>query len=793
MPVRLMRAIAGALGLLWSAGAVAQTPPPAPEGALVPGQLPGQPLMLAPLNVIAPTPLAVGLGIERDKVPANIQVLPAPDVTQQGPSPLTSLLNQRLSSVNINDNEGNLYHPDIQYRGFTVSPVLGTPTGLAVYQNGVRLNEPFGDNVSWDLVPDFAIDRLAVIPTNPVYGLNALGGALVLNMKNGFTYQGGELELQGGSFGHVQGTLQYGQQVANIAAYIGLNAAWDGGYRQLSASRVKQMYADIGAESDKGSLHFGFTGADNLLAGIGPTPIQLVDVNRTAVFVSPQYFHDTVMMPTLTANYIATDTLSFQGNFYLRSSGRGTNAGNISDIVVCGRRIPNTLCLDERDNPLFGTNGLPVPNILGGAPPAENDFTQTTSLGLGGSIQGTYTAPIFDHPNNLVVGFSIDHGDVDFNSHNEVASINFPSLITRGTGIIIAQPDGTIDPVALETTNSYYGLYASDTFNVTPELALTVGGRYNLALIHLFDKIGTALNGNNRFSRFNPSAGATYKITPNLTGYFGYAEANRTPTAGEIGCSDPMRPCSLDAFLSADPPGLQQVVARNYEAGLRGKFDVDLINPNGKADWQLGFFRNDLSNDILAVPSAIISTGYFRNVGDTRRQGIEAGIAYRDDQWRFSANYSYIDATFQTPITLASPDNPLADASGNIRVRPGHQLPGVPQHRVKLTAEYSITDKWTVGGDVLVVGSQYYFGDQSNQNPQLPGYIVANLRSSYQVTDHIQLYGLIKNLFDNPYATYGIFNDPTKSPLPGVANPVDPRFVSVANPISFYGGIKITF
>src|SRR5262249_53819483 len=157
-----------------------------------------------------------------------------------------------------------------------------------------------------------------------------------------------------------------------------------------------QVYADIGAESDKGSLHVSFTGADNVLAGIGPTPIQLVDIDRTAVFVSPQYFHDTLLMPTLTANYIATDTLSFQSNFYMRSSGRGTNAGNISDIIACGRRFPGLLCLDERDNPLFSTAGTTVPNILGGLPPAENDFTQTNTLGLGGSLQGTYTAPVFN-------------------------------------------------------------------------------------------------------------------------------------------------------------------------------------------------------------------------------------------------------------------------------------------------------------------------------------------------------------------------------------------------------------
>src|SRR6185312_13840234 len=289
------------------------------------------------------------------------------------------------------------------------------------------------------------------------------------------------------------------------------------------------------------------------------------------------------------------------------------------------------------------------------------------------------------------VGFSIDHGDVDFSSRNTVGTIDPETLITADTGIVVAQPDGTLDPAAVETTNAYYGVYASDTFNVTPELAITAGGRYNVAFIRLFDKIGTALNGNNRFS---PAGGLTYKITPAVTAYAGYAEANRTPTAGEIGCSDPARPCTLDAFLSADPPGLRQVVARNYELGLRGKLKSDLIDPAGRVDWNIGLFRTDLDNDILTVPSAIISTGFFQNAGATRRQGIEAGIGYRDPKWRITANYSLIDATYQSAITLSSPDNPFADANGDIFVRPGNHIPGIPQHRFKVNVDYSITDKW---------------------------------------------------------------------------------------------------
>ena len=161
---------AAMIGMLWPSLAGAQTAAPVAEPAQI---------TLPPVEIVGTTPLVAGIGIDRDKVPSNMQTLPAR--TSPGRAGAARLgPRSALSSVNLNDNEDNPYQPDVQYRGFTASPVLGTPTGIAVYQNGVRLNEPFGDNLTWDLVPDFAIDRLSIIPTNPVYGLNALGGALVL-------------------------------------------------------------------------------------------------------------------------------------------------------------------------------------------------------------------------------------------------------------------------------------------------------------------------------------------------------------------------------------------------------------------------------------------------------------------------------------------------------------------------------------------------------------------------------------------------------------------------------------
>ena len=775
--------------LLLPIAATAQTPA---GGALPAAPSEAAPTLTLPtVEVIAPSPLA-GIGVPRDKVPSNAQTIAPPDTATAGPAPLVSGLDRQLGSVNLNENEDNPYQPDVQYRGFEATSVLGTPIGLAVYQNGIRLNEPFGDAVSWDLIPTFAIDRLSIIPTNPLYGLNALGGALVIGMKNGFTFQGGEAEAFGGSFGQRQFTLQYGKRVGDFAAYIGATDAHQDGFRKLSPSLLRQLYADVGAEGNAGSLHVTFTGANNKLAGLGPTPIELVDRDRSAVFVSPQSFRDTVLMPAANANFIASDTLSFQANFYARSAGRKTFAGNITDVQHCGPDIPDTLCLGDPTTVLFDAAGSPVRDVLGGATPGENDASAIAALGLGGSVQATETMPLFGHDNHLVIGASLDHGSVDFTSSNELAVINPDNLVTRGLGIVIAQPDGALTPIRLRTTNSYYGLYASDTFNITPELALTLGGRFNIAQIRLVDRIGTALNGNNRFSRFNPAAGFTYKITPEITGYAGYAEANRAPTAGELGCSDPSRPCSLDAFVSADPPGLKQVVAHSYEAGLRGHFAVG-DEPPGRIEWNFGLFRTDLDDDIMTVPSDIVSTGFFQNVGGTRRQGIEAGIAYRDDKWRVSANYALVDATFRNAITLSSPDNPFADAAGDIHVSPGDRLPGIPLHRLKLNADYAVTGKWTVGGNLIAASDQFFFNDQSNQNPPLPGYVVVNLHTSYKVTPNFEVYAVIDNVFDNKYATYGIFNDPTRTPLPGIPHPSDPRFVSVAPPLAAYAGIRVKF
>src|ERR1700722_18861139 len=224
-----------------------------------------------------------GAAIDADKVPGNVQTLDAGDLTRGGNASLTGALDSRLGSVNVNDPLHDPFQPDILYRGFEASPVLGTPEGLAVYQNGVRVNEAFGDAVNWDLVPDIAIDRVTVVSSNPVYGLNALGGAVIVGMKDGFSYDGNEIELSGGAWGQRSAAVQYGTNAGPFGFYIAARGLQEDGWRQFSKDRMRDVYAVLSAHTDKATLDLSYTRADNALDGQGPAPVQELTVNRSLV------------------------------------------------------------------------------------------------------------------------------------------------------------------------------------------------------------------------------------------------------------------------------------------------------------------------------------------------------------------------------------------------------------------------------------------------------------------------------------------------------------------------------
>jgi iron complex outermembrane receptor protein len=756
-------------------------------------------VQVAPVVVVAATPLP-GAGIDIDKTPANTQTLGVADLSREGPANLTGALSDQLGSININENLDDAFQPDILLRGFEASPVLGTPQGVAVYQNGVRINEAFGDTVDWDLIPDIAIRRVDVMGANPVFGLNTLGGAVVVSMKDGFTDPGGDAAIFGGAFGRRDAAGEVGANDGRFGVYLAARALDEDGWREFSPNHLREVYGDVGAHAGGLILDLSVTAADNRLFGESPTPVQELAVNRVLVFTSPQENDNRLAFVTLDAAYQATSTLSVQGALYYRGFWQAVINGNTTDYTACAPGgDTGYLCQSDGLTPLTTGAGQPIPDIShGGAVPiGENDGEKIDTTGVGGSAQATSTAALFGRENHLSIGGGLDRAVTDFSSDAQVGTIN-AALQVSTRGYYVDTPENTpfdATPVALRATTTYYGLYATDTFNLTPRLAVTASGRYNLARIGLADRLGHDLSGDNRYRRLNPALGATYKAGEYLTAYAGYSEGSRAPDPSEIECSNPLNPCLLPSSLASDPPTLKQVVSRTWETGLRGRFAL----ARGALAWNAGVFRTDVHDDIYGVATSL-SAGYFQNIPGDRRQGVEAGVRYSGPKLTLYASYSHIDATFRSAFLLPSPSNPFQDAAGNIRVLPGDHLPGIPRDRLKLGADAVPRPGWSVGTSIALVGDQYYFGDESNQLAPLPGYVVVGLHSSVELTRRLSVFATAQNALNARYSTFGILGDPTGVGAPGIpagaatnGPGVDNRFQSPAAPISAYGGLKLRF
>jgi outer membrane receptor protein involved in Fe transport len=744
-----------------------------------------------PRVFVYPTTPISGAGIDPDKVAASVNVVDANQIKQTGSLNVTDALQQHVPGIIVNEVAGNPFQPDVQFRGFVASPVAGTPQGLAVYQNGVRVNEAFGDTVNWDLIPTAAIQSVTVVTNNPAFGLNALGGAVNVQMKNGFIYHGAEIDTMGGSFGRIQSSAQWGKQIDNFAVYGALEGLHDGGFRNFSASNVRRFYGDVGYKNDVSEFHVNMGVADNNFGAATTVPVELLQQYYGATYTTPQTSTNRVGYVNLTSKVEATPSWTIDGSAHVRVFDHKTLDGNPTGTQRCDPPNDTLLCFGDGATPAFGLSGVQLANPFGNAVLGENDRTTTHSTTTGVSLQATNTDQLFGHNNHLVVGASFDSSVSRFAASAELGTIG-PDFVVTGSGIFLG-PSGapvSIGPVALRTTNQYTGLYALDTFDVTNAFSITAGGRFNAARIRLEDQIGSALNGNEAFDRFNPIIGGTYKITPGLTAYAGYSEANRAPTPLELGCADPAHPCIVAAFLVSDPP-LKQVVSRTVEAGLRGTKDLNI----GTLGWKLGAFRATNTDDILAIPSPVLQGfGYFQNVGSTRRQGIEAEVTLKSKTLQLYASYALVDARFLDTLQVGS-NSPFADGNGNVQILPGNRIPAIPRNRIKAGIDYSVTDAFKVGGDALFVDSQYFVGDESNQAQRLASYAVFNLHASYQINKTFQIYARADNIFDHRYSTYGTFFDTGAIPnfANGGADFTDPRSVSPARPRAFYAGLRATF
>ncbi len=737
--------------------------------------------------MIGTSPL-LGSGLDRNLVPADTQVLDSAAIARNGNPDVLNALNTEVAGINLDSASGNQFQPSLFYNGFEVSALQGTSQGVAVYVNGIRFNQAFGDTVNWDLIPDVAIKQITVEGANPVFGLNALGGSFNVALKDGFSYHGGEADLSGGAFGQIQGDLQYGIQSGNRSLYVAGSVIHQDGWRDLQSTDIQNIYADYGIKQDNVELHFDLTAANSTINGPGTAPIELLNVDSRAQFTAPNAIANRTIQFGARGNIDLSDILSVQTQAYYGYFQQRVVNGNSPNDFPCDDGT-GLLCSDVA-TPSTSRGGRNITAFLGDNPESYNELdvqtTNTNSWGVASQV--TDTGDVLGFKNHLTAGFSYDGAQTEFSATAFIGGVTPISREFIGPGEVIDEPGNNV-PVRVGISDTYLGGYASDTFDITKALAITVSGRFNFAEINLSDQGGGDLTGNHAYARFNPAVGATYHFAPWLTVYADYAESNRAPTPAELSCAGPENSCSLANFFVGDPD-LKQVVAHSIEAGLRGHVELPY---DSRLGYDLSLFHTNSDDDIIFINSVTLNRAFFANVGQTRRQGLSARLDYKIDRVSAYVNYSYTQATFETGYVESAGSNPDGDDNGNITVRRGDALPGVPRNILKAGLDVDITHAWHFGGDGQLQSGQYSTGDEANLTPRLPGYFVMNLHSSYDITPRIQAFVSAMNVLDRHYYTFGTFSPTNSVFLAQTPNASNPRSYSLAAPLGFFGGVKVHF
>lgn len=728
------------------------------------------------VDVVGVTPVD-DLGVPRSAVAANVQTVSASDFSDRPGATFGNILETQLASVHLNEAQSNPFQPDLQFRGFVGSPLLGLPQGIAVYQDGVRINEPFGDSVNWDLVPENAIESVQMTPgSSPLFGLNALGGAMSIRTKTGFTSPGTSVRVDGGSFGRRWVEAESGGHNDHLSYFVSGRLLAEDGWRDFSPSRQRQLFGNVEWHGTNSVVGGTLTVGNNRLVGNGALPIQLLEENRKAIFTYPDQTETSLAQMSLRGRRAINHDVTVDATIFYRPATIRTINGDDSDYDECeSPAFDDFLCGEDGDgDPVIDRAGQYVPapdddDELNGT----NNSSMTKSRGWGGTLQATVTKHFAGRANYFIAGTTIDGAHTQYQADTELATLT-ADRGTIGSGIFDSDAS-----VRLRTTDSHAGFYVADYLTVVPTVTVSAAARYTHSTIDLHDQLGDALSGNHAYDRVDPSVGVTRDMGRGVTAFANFGISSRVPTPSELSCADPDAPCRLPNAFVADPP-LDAVVAHTIEVGGRGGAR--------RLSWAGSVFRTRSTDDILFISSgALTNTGHFENVGDTMRTGLELSLSgLVTPRIRWSAAYTNLVATFASPLVLSSPNHPDA-VDGEIAVPAGSRLPGIPRHDLKGTLMATV-GRTTFGGDVAYLSSQYLRGDEANLLPVIDGHVVVNVSASHVLGKYLQVTGRIANLFGAEYNTFGLLGE-ADDVLGG--NYDDTRFLSPAPPRAAWVGFEV--
>lgn len=804
------------------------------------------------IQVVAVTPLAGSDGQLTD-IPSPVQAGTAQDLAKTSALDLPDFLNRRAAGIYINENQGNPYQPDINYRGYTSSPLLGTPQGLSVYLDGVRQNQPFGDIVAWDLIPKAAIAEMTLMPgSNPVYGLNTLGGAISLTTKDGFSYPGTSIQASGGQYGRRAVEVEHGGSNAKgLNWYLAGNLYREDGWRQFSPSEVRQIFGKLGWSRGKTVMGLSFSYADNWLTGNGLQDFRFLEQNYASVYSIPDITWN--RSPSLKYNiqHELTRAVTLSGVAYYRYVRSDTTNGDFNSNSF-DESLYNLSKADIAALTAAGYKGFP---LTGTAATEPFPFWRCLAQGLAqnepvekcdGVITDTWTkqnnwglaglASWHSVHNHFTAGTAWDHSSLTFQQSVQYAYIN-PNRVSLTPVPFFADGSSNSNGIPVDGRAYLHGIINTPGFYITDTYSwgkwnFTASGRYDHTSVNNVDRLPpgfasvagsdggrASLTSYSTYGRFNPAAGLTYTPFSPFSFYFSYSEGSRAPSSTEIGCSNPNDPCNLPNALVSDPP-LKQVVSRTLEAGVRSAGEGSTLQ------WSAGWFRGVNYKDLLFVSSEQTGFGYFTNFGKTEREGMEASISGRIQHANLGANYTFLNATYQSPQTIDGGSNSSNQSAqsgyygvdDDITIAAGDRIPQVPQHVGKAWADYQPVSRLNIGLDFRAVSSSYARGNENNQDRPdgvyylgpgtSPGYGVADLGARYRLHRHVQLFVEVNNLLNHHYYTAaqlgpspfdnnGNFIGRPFAPIRGGGDGNYPirttTFYAPGTPIDVFGGIKFSF
>lgn len=742
------------------------------------------------VEVISTTPLP-GIGVPLFKIPANIQSASPKAINEQTGVSIADYMNNNMQGVTVTELGGNPWQPEINFRGYSSSPLLGNPQGLSTYIDGVRVNEPFGDLTLWDKIPSFAIGNMQVIPgSNPLFGLNTLGGAISIQTKSGRDNQGAAIEYEAGSWGRQRALVEYGgvSQDGSVDYMLGYQHTTENGWRNFSPSHVNQLFGKLGWQNETTKLDLTYIGTDNNLIGNGLTPEFLLRGDRDQINTRPDFTNNYSHFLALNGSHFFNDKTMFSGNIYYKKSNRPTLNGDGYEAGVDGgddlEGYPGVTCTPEAGE----TECELIGSVL--------NRTRTSQDNYGITGQFTFDQDLMGKENQFVIGAGYDYSLIRFKQTEQI-NISSESDFDDG-GIIGGGSDNVFDATrkpsfegagvlpqrqTVGLTGKQYTarLFANNTLSLNEQWHLNAGASWNFTRIDNVDTLRgdpsptntRSLTAKDSYTRLNPTIGLTHTPSKELTLYTSYSESSRAPTAIEVGCSNPLNPCLLPAALADDPP-LNQVVAKTYEIGGRGKLTDNI-------GWNAGVYHAVNHDDIQFVSSNVLSgAGFFKNIGRTKRQGVDLGLNGNVDRFTWGASYSFVNATYDSDIEIVSGSNSSAIGipnEGVISVKSGDRLPVIPQHQLKLRGQFAVTPSWNVGANLVAYSSQYVIGNENNQHRansgcvdndgntgseacaqgkgKLSGYAVVNLDTQYNFGNGWRMFAKATNIFDREYNLAG--------------------------------------